>query len=295
MPVYNAEPYVGQAIESVLGQTLGHLEILAVDDGSTDGSLAVIRQFAARDPRVRVISRPNTGIARALNDALAAAHGEFVARVDSDDTALPERLERQVDYLRSHPDVVCVGCMAQAIDSDGDPLCPWILPNLDHEAIDRANLAGQQAIIGPSMMAPRAAVAAIGGFCSDLEISEDLDLFLRLAETGGRLANLPDVLMGYRRLASSITHTKQNRTIEQTRHVVQQARLRRGLTDPGPPPRAPMRTPQTPIDFHRQWSWMALRGQNHRVARKHARKVLAARPLDLSSWRLAYSVFLRGH
>lgn len=292
MPVYNTDRYVGQAVESLLNQTFTDFEILAVDDGSTDKSLVVLEQRAARDSRIRIFSRPNTGIARALNDALAVARGEFIARMDADDIACPERLERQVAYLRAHPDVVCVGCMVQTIDSDGDSLGQWILPYTDHDMIDAANIAGQQAIIGPSMMAPRSVIAAIGGFRNDLEISEDLDLFLRLAETGGRLANLPDILMKCRRLASSITHTRQQRTVEQTELVVRAARERRGLTGPMPtftPP--PL---QTPIDFHRHWSWMALKHQNIRTAHKHARKVLIARPFDPESWRLAYCVFVRG-
>ena len=89
MPVYNAERYVAEAVESILDQTLGDFEFLIVDDGSTDGSRRILERYAARDPRIRLASRPNTGYLVALNEMLAAARGEFIARMDSDDVALP--------------------------------------------------------------------------------------------------------------------------------------------------------------------------------------------------------------
>jgi glycosyltransferase involved in cell wall biosynthesis len=85
MPVYNAGRYLADAVQSILDQTFGDFELIAVDDGSTDQSKPVLDRFAERDARIRVISRPNTGIVGALNDALAAASGEFCARMDGDD------------------------------------------------------------------------------------------------------------------------------------------------------------------------------------------------------------------
>jgi glycosyltransferase involved in cell wall biosynthesis len=124
MPVYNAERYVSEAIESVLSQTFKDFEFLILDDGSTDGSLAILKGHAERDPRIRLTSRPNKGLAPTLNELMDQARGEFVARMDADDVSLPERLERQADYLRKHPDCVIVGCHALVMDSDGDPhLC----------------------------------------------------------------------------------------------------------------------------------------------------------------------------
>src|SRR5258706_14041022 len=109
MPVYNGERYLASAIDSILAQTFTDFELIAVDDGSTDSSLPMLKRYAERDPRVRVISRPNTGIVGALSDAIAAARAPLIARMDADDLSLPLRFERQVAYLSGHPQCVLVG------------------------------------------------------------------------------------------------------------------------------------------------------------------------------------------
>ena len=101
-PVYNAGRYLRPAVESILVQTFRDFELIVVDDGSKDDSLAVLREYEANDHRVRIITRPNTGIVGALNDGLAAARGEFIARMDSDDLSTPERFEKQIAYLPCH-------------------------------------------------------------------------------------------------------------------------------------------------------------------------------------------------
>ena len=119
MPVYNTERYVAEAVESILAQTLGDFEFVIIDDGSTDGSRAILEPYAKQDDRIRLISRPNTGIIGARNEALGLAKGELIAVMDSDDVALPERFEVQVAYLREHPEVVCLGSKVQCIDEAG--------------------------------------------------------------------------------------------------------------------------------------------------------------------------------
>src|SRR5688500_15704659 len=91
MAVYNGGAYLAEAVESILGQTLADFELIAVDDGSTDDSPAILKRFAERDPRVRVVTKANAGLPRALNDGLALARGEFIARMDGDDVAYPHR------------------------------------------------------------------------------------------------------------------------------------------------------------------------------------------------------------
>ena len=92
MPVYNTEAYLTDSVESILGQTFLDWELICVDDGSSDGSLDILRRYERSDPRVRVITRPNTGVARARNDGMRVAGGRYIAAMDSDDVALPERL-----------------------------------------------------------------------------------------------------------------------------------------------------------------------------------------------------------
>src|SRR5689334_22165094 len=102
MPAFNVERYVADAVRSVLSQTFGDFELIVVDDGSTDRTLDILRDLARTDPRVKLLSRPNTGVSRASNEAIALARGEFLARMDSDDFSMPDRLEKQIAWLRDH-------------------------------------------------------------------------------------------------------------------------------------------------------------------------------------------------
>ena len=97
------EKYVAEAVESILNQTLGDFEFLILDDGSTDGSLEILRRYADRDPRIHLTSRANKGVVASLNELLDQARGEFIARMDADDVAMPERFQKQVDFLRATP------------------------------------------------------------------------------------------------------------------------------------------------------------------------------------------------
>ena len=120
MSVYNGMPYLPLALDSILRQTFRDFEFIVIDDGSTDGTAELLAACAARDRRLRVLTQPkNRGIVAALNSGLDAARGEFIARMDADDVALPERLERQVGFLDAHPDHVLVGSSSSFINSVG--------------------------------------------------------------------------------------------------------------------------------------------------------------------------------
>src|SRR3954464_7344480 len=109
MPLYNAERFVAQTLDAILAQTFGDFEFLIINDGSSDRSLQILQDFARRDPRVRLGSRPNTGYVVALNEGLGLARGEFVARIDADDLADPRRIELQVARMRAEPQLVALG------------------------------------------------------------------------------------------------------------------------------------------------------------------------------------------
>jgi len=294
MPVYNAERYVSEAIESVLSQTFKDFEFLILDDGSTDGSLAILKGYAERDPRIRMTSRPNKGLAPTLNELMDQARGEFVARMDADDVSLPERLERQADYLRKHLDCVIVGCHALVIDSDGDPICVWFKDS-GHETLDAQNLLGNRgtSLCHPSVMMRRQPVLEVGRYCEHFRIGEDLDLFLKLSERG-RLANLPEALLKYRTHATNFTRTRDREAFEDLVQIVNDARQRRGL--PPEPLLFPLPPPaKTEVaDSHELWAWQALEGGNVDTARKHARKSLIVAPFSMNAWKLFYCA-LRGH
>jgi glycosyltransferase involved in cell wall biosynthesis len=297
LPVHNAAPYVAESIESILGQTLGDFELLILDDGSTDGSLEVLRRYARRDPRIRLTSRPNKRVAASLNELIDQARGEYLARMDADDVALPERFERQVAYLRAHPECVLVGSRVRLIDPDGNPLCDWCILQ-DHEEIDAVFMRAEMSTVisHPVIMMRRDDMLAVGKYREFSAICDN-DLFLRLAERG-RITNLPEVLLLYR------VHPGNNSTAPLWRNTVEwvyvqmvrDARRRRGLPEAGDPTTTSgQRAPVEPAVREREkWAWWALSSGHLATARKHARWVLAREPFSPRSWKLTYCV-LRGH
>jgi glycosyltransferase involved in cell wall biosynthesis len=135
MPVFNVAATILDAIESIRFQTLADWELIVIDDGSTDGTRELLR--SVRDPRVRVIAHDdNAGLARRLNEAVELAQGEYVARLDGDDFACRDRLETQLEYLRSHPDVDVVGSWLLLLDKRRKPIGSWKPPE-DHDAITK--------------------------------------------------------------------------------------------------------------------------------------------------------------
>src|SRR4051812_12524034 len=122
MPVWNGESFLAEAIESILAQTCRDFEFLIIDDGSTDGTPAILREFEARDPRVRVLWQQHEGLVAALNAGLAAARAPLIARMDADDVSTPERFELQLAYLQAHPECVVLGTAMLVTDPDGAPI-----------------------------------------------------------------------------------------------------------------------------------------------------------------------------
>lgn len=284
LPVYNGRRYLAAAIASIRAQTHADFEFIIVDDGSTDGAAAVINQAAARDPRIHVIRRPNTGIVGALNDGLAAATGKYVARMDGDDLAEPARLADQLAFLTAHPDCVAVGSATWLIDAGGD-VVDFYTPPLDHAGIEQQLLVGNGgALIHPTLMLRRAAVHAAGGYRREYDRAEDLDLFLRLGRHG-TFANLPAPLLRYRLHTGStnFVHREQQRAL--VARLVAAARSERGL--PSLPAdglsAAPADLP--PSARHRGWVITALRWGRRRTAVKHALLAVQAEPTAADSWR----------
>jgi glycosyltransferase involved in cell wall biosynthesis len=290
MPVYNAEKYVGEAVKSILAQTFRDFEFLIVDDGSTDSSLAILQEYAARDSRIRLVSRPNTGYLVALNEMLERAEGEWIARMDADDIALPERFERQLRYLADHPDCVMVGSRAIIIDPDGHTLTTMV-DAFSHEDIDSTLMKGESCVFHPAVMFRKQAALELGGYRKEYEFAEDMDLWLRFAEIG-RIANLDEPLLKYREHFKKIGHVQATRQSDLTRRLLEEAHHRRGLTPP-----ESVRSFNRPAVGHgdrfRTWGWWALMSGNVSTARKHAMSCLLRLPMARSSWKLAYCA-LRG-
>jgi glycosyltransferase involved in cell wall biosynthesis len=286
MPVYNAERYVARAIESILAQTLGDFEFLIVDDGSKDGSRAIVERYAATDSRIKLVSRPNTGIVAALNEMIERSTGELLARMDADDVARPDRFERQVAYLDAHPECVMVGSRVRIIDPDGHPLT-ILNEALTHEQLDSGMLADAgQLIYHPSVVIRKRAIDQVGVYRDDFLHCEDLDLFLRLAETG-RIVNLPEPLLDYREHMAKVGHERAVQQRQNSRRAVLEAHRRRGLPEPVGLPE-PQGRSSTLGEIYRTWAWWALMSGEVAVARKYAVASLPRAPFELASWKLLF-------
>ena len=197
MPVYNGEKFLAEAIESILAQTFTDFELIIVDDGSTDGSVAIIRDCEKRDIRVRSLRfERNMGAAQARNRGLDAARGEFVTGMDCDDISLPQRLGKQVAYLQAHPEIGALGVSAQVVYQDLSPENKLGMPRTHpHIAF---NIPLGWSIIGASVMMRRDLVTAVGGYDPRYRVGDDMDLAARLI-CRTRYANLPDYLYLWRR------------------------------------------------------------------------------------------------
>lgn len=209
MPVYNGLPFVREAVESLCRQTLRDIEILVLDDGSTDGTAEYLQ--SVNDPRVKVERLPKQGYVPLLNRGLQQAQGRFIARMDADDVSLPERLELQLQYLEQNPDVAVVGCQALEIDETGQELGPREYPTSPTQIWYR--LTTRVPLLHPGVLVRREAVEAAGRYEVGYTTAEDYDYWWRLAEWG-RIANLDQVLVRYRIHSKSVTFSQTQRQSE---------------------------------------------------------------------------------
>ena len=202
MPVYNCDRHVGQAVQSMLDQTLHGFELIIVDDGSTDGTCAVLDSLSRKDKRIKIFHRPHTGIAGALNYGMRIAKCRYITRMDGDDISAPERLTKQVAFLDEHPDIGIVASWADIVDEN----CMFL---------DNWNGATQDAEIGWHMLfgycIPHSSVtmrsdvfAKAGPYRTDLKHAEDFDLWIRARETTC-IYNIPEKLLKRRLWNGGIT------------------------------------------------------------------------------------------
>ena len=206
MPVYNAAPYLRTALDSLLAQTYQHWTLLCVDDGSTDGSGAIVSDYCCKDARITSLWQPHSGLSAALNHGILRTDGTWIARMDADDWAHPERLARQMAFLTRNPGTAILGTQGFAFTEThamtttgdwGDPL-PW-QPCLESEIRRQAEY--RNPFIHSSVIFHRDVVQQVGGYDESFRYCPDFALWNRIATTmlGWGLANLPQRLIGYRR------------------------------------------------------------------------------------------------
>jgi glycosyltransferase involved in cell wall biosynthesis len=209
LPVYNGAEFLGSALESALSQTYRHLEIIAIDDGSTDGSPAVLDLYALRDSRIRVLTQANGGVARARNRGIAEAHGNFIAPLDADDLWEPTKIDRQMQrMLAAGNETGFVYSWWVWIDASGSVLdrSPrWMFEGPTFESLLQINFTGNASV----PLFRRHCVEEAGGYNEQLAATgaggcEDWELVLRVAERY-EAAVVPEILLGYRRLPGSMS------------------------------------------------------------------------------------------
>lgn len=209
MPAYNAEKYIGIAIESILQQSYKNFELIIIDDHSTDKTSEVIKRYAAADARVvSVRNDQNMKISATLNRGLAMAKGTYIARMDADDQSMPTRLQKQYDFLESHPDAVIVGADIN--------VCSETLQKINVRKYNQTDELIRRKIFRygqfchPVVMFRADVLPSTGGYNASLYDVEDYDLFFRLGKQGG-MANIDEVLLNYRTSKTSVSALRARR------------------------------------------------------------------------------------
>lgn len=195
MPVYNEEDNVVRAIKSVIAQTYRNWEFVIVDDGSTDRTPTILKEFSESDPRIKVIrNERNMGITASLNRGLKACKGEYIARLDADDWYHPEKLEEQVRFLEEHPDHGMVGTFFTLVYDDGREI-RVSLP-VKHENILK-RMAYRNSFCHSCVTFRREVLEVAGYYDEKLKYAQDYDLYFRVMSIA-KAANIPKYLC-YRR------------------------------------------------------------------------------------------------
>lgn len=196
MSVYNGSRWLQEAIRSVQNQTFRSHEFIIVNDGSTDASATIIKSFLDNDSRIRCLDKPHTGLADSLNQGIAQARGEWIARLDADDLCEPERLERQLACAVSDNRLAFVGSGLISINALGQPLKTYRYPS-NHRHLQNNLIRKRRFPAHSSAFFRTSVVRSLGGYRARIKRAEDWDLWLRLSEVG-RLTTVDEALIRHR-------------------------------------------------------------------------------------------------
>ena len=281
---HNSAKYLRRALDSLLDQTIGDFEVVVVDDGSTDTTPAILAEYARRDGRFTIlINETCQGISRAANRGLAACRAPIIARMDADDVAYPDRLEKQLAFFRQ-AGAVAVGCYVEFIDHRGRPLIVMPSPT-DNQTIQDLLLQGDCTVWHTGSMIDAAALRRVGGYNEDYGSAVDIELWLRLGEVG-QLANQPDTLQQYRYYGDSVSALRREQQMSLCKQATHEAARRRGIE-----PRFVRKphwrsgaTKASKLKFILKLGWWAHRSGHARTTAIYALKALRLRPWSLNAW-----------
>lgn len=224
VPCFNGSKWLGLAILSLLNQSYREIEILVYDDGSTDNSGKILQAMSRRDSRIRIISSDtNKGIVNALNSLIKESNGEYIARMDADDFSLPDRISKQVRYIKEKDLDLCGSWFIEI----GQGLSRTVRWTFETDAVHAA-LIFQNSILHPTVLAKRDLFTSLL-YREDYLLAEDYDLFSRASQSY-RLGNLPEVTLRYRRHFAQATQLKRDRMEKVTRKIRAEALVRAGIS-----------------------------------------------------------------
>jgi glycosyltransferase involved in cell wall biosynthesis len=231
--VHNGMPALGETLNSLLSQAGIELEVVVVDDGSTDGSGGLLEQYAGRDSRIRVVRQEHRGLTRALIRGCALARGEYIARQDVGDISLPGRMRMALDCLATHASTVFVSCGVRVVGPGGELL--FDVRQDDGELNAALRTLDPSELTGPahhgSVVFRRAAYDKVGGYRAEFYFAQDLDLWVRLAEVGDHTV-VPKILYWAAMGPDSLSGRYRREQLALIRLIAESARLRRaGLGD----------------------------------------------------------------
>ena len=218
LPVHNGAATHSGAIESCLGQSHHEIELIIVDDASTDSTPSILQEWSTRDDRIRLCqATPHSGVAAAFQLGLHQARGEWIARMDADDINHPQRLEKQLALFQSRPELDAVSCLVEICKrtptGDLSPanegyqrFATW-LNSLTKPHSIAAQRFIDQPVVNPSMLVRRSAFDRLGSYRTDLDWAEDYDFWLRLLHVGGQIAKAPETLFTWTDHDTRLTRT----------------------------------------------------------------------------------------
>ncbi len=216
---HNSERFIAETIQSILAQTFSDFECVIVNDGSTDRTAQIVRQYTG-DPRIQLLDLPKVGLCAALNRGLELTRAPLIARMDSDDVMLPERLARQVEFLKDKPELGGCGSFYYLIDEAGarigDGRCP--LTSLDAIEQHLAN-GGHLIYPNPTVTLRRTVIEALGGYRQEYFPCEDVDLFVRMLQADKPVLILPEYLLHFRIHGASVSANNAERQFHTNRLI----------------------------------------------------------------------------
>jgi glycosyltransferase involved in cell wall biosynthesis len=220
LPVYNGGPYLEEAIQCILTQTYKNVELIIINDGSTDNSVQIIDKFS-NDARIRVFNQTNQGLAATLNRGIGLSKGAYIARQDQDDISDPARLEKQVSFMETHPDYGMVGTWASIMVNN--TLTTRSHKHPSEPGILTLDLLFDNPFVHSSMMIRKTAFDEVGGYSTDKsrQPPEDYELWSRIVRKY-KVANIPEILVVYREVEKSMSRTGPNPFLDHVNQISQE-------------------------------------------------------------------------